>query len=134
MKRFLYAIVLMIGSAISANASVLFPLFVDIAPSYEEGVSEEFQAAGVEAAMYHSTKPDFLVSTFEAVEGFLKDTLPSDVTRTEKKIDDRILVTYTSINIKDDTIETNPLMSTIYVLSRPDNSYVAAYVEQEIDN
>lgn len=134
MKRFLYAILLMSGSAISANATVLFPFFVDIAPKYEEGLSEEFQAAGVTSAMYYSTQPDFLVSTFTAVESFLKDTLPSDVTRTEQKIGDRILVSYTSINRTNDTIETKPLKTTIYVLSRPDKSYVAAYEEQEVDN
>ena len=84
--------------------------------------------------MYYSTQPDFLVSTFTAVESFLKDTLPSDVTRTEQKIGDRILVSYTSINRTNDTIETKPLKTTIYVLSRPDKSYVAAYEEQEVDN
>ncbi len=134
MKRFLYSVFIMIGSAVSVNAAVLFPFFVDIAPDYEEGVSEEFQAAGITDAMYHSTRPDFIVSTLSTVQDFLKDTLPSDVIRTEQKIGDRILITYTSINRKNDTIETNPLMSIIYVLSRPDNSYVAAYDEQEVDN
>ena len=132
--RFLYALFLIIGSAVSVNATVLFPFFVDIAPKYEKGSSEEFQAAGITNAMYHSTQPDFLVSTLTAVESFLKDTLPSDVTRTEQKIGDRILVTYTSINRKDDTIDTKPLKTTIYVLSRPDKSYVAAYAENEVDN
>lgn len=134
MKRFIYAILLMVGSAISANATVLFPFYVDIAPKYEEGLSEEFHDAGVTSAMYYSTQPDFLVSTFTGIESFLKDTLPSDVTRSEQKIGDRILVTYTSINRKDDTIDTKPLKTVIYVLSRPDKSYVAAYDEQEVDN
>lgn len=133
MKRFLYAMLTLIGSCISANATVLFPLFVDIAPTYYEGLSEELRAAGVPCGMYHSTKPDFLVSTIPEVESFLKDTLPSDVIRTEKKVGDCLLITYTSINRKDDTIETKPLQSTIYILGRPDNSYVAAYCEQEVD-
>lgn len=134
MKRFLYAILLMIGSAVSANATVLFPFFVDIAPKYEEGLSEEFQSAGVTSAIYYSNEPAFLVSTFTGIESFLKDTLPSDVTRSELKIGDCRLVIYTSINKKNDTIETNPLKSIIYVLERPDKSYVAAYDEQEVDN
>ena len=31
-------------------------------------------------------------------------------------------------------METKPLKSTIYVLGRPDKSYVAAYAEEEVDN
>lgn len=134
MKQFLFVAILVIGSAVNAGATVLFPFFVDIAPKYEEGLSEEFRAAGVTSAMYYSTQPDFLVSTFTGIESFLKDTLPSDVTRTEQKFGDRILVTYTSINRKDDTIDAKPLKTTIYVLSRPDKSYVAAYAENEVDN
>lgn len=134
MKRFLHAILILIGSVISANATVLFPHFVDIAPVYEDGLSEELQAAGVPCGMYHSTKPDFSVSTVPAVESFLKDTLPSDVTRSEQKVDDCMLIIYTSVNRKDDTIETKPLQSSIYILCRPDNSYVAAYCEQELEN
>ncbi len=134
MKRFLYAILLMIGSAISADATVLFPFFVDIAPTYEEGITEELRAAGVPDGLYYSTKQDFLLPNFAAVESFFKDTLPSDVIRSEKKIGDSILVTYTSINRKADTMETKPLKSTIYVLGRPDKSYVAAYAEEEVDN
>ena len=134
MKRFLHAAFLLIGSVVSTNATVLFPFFVDIAPKYEEGLSEEFQAAGVTSAMYYSTQPDFLVSTFTGIESFLKDTLPSDVTRSEQKIGDCRLVIYTSINKKNDTIKTNPLMTTIYVLERKDKTYVAAYDEQEVDN
>ena len=95
MKRFLYAILLMIGSAISADATVLFPFFVDIAPTYEEGITEELRAAGVPDGLYYSTKQDFLLPNFAAVESFFKDTLPSDVIRSEKKIGDSILVTYT---------------------------------------
>lgn len=134
MRRFIYAILILIGSGISADASVLFPHFVDIAPDYKDGLSEELQAAGVPCGMYHSTKPDFLVSTIEKVESFLKDTLPSDVTRSEKKVKDCRLIIYTSINRKeDDTIETPPLQSTIYILGRPDNSYVAAYCEGEVE-
>lgn len=134
MKRFLYAILILIGSVISANATVLFPHFVDIAPTYEDGLSEELRAAGVPCGIYHSTKPDFLVSTISAVESFLNDTLPSDVTRSEQKVGDCLLIIYTSVNRKDDTIETKPLQSTIYILGRPDKSYVAAYCEQEVEN
>lgn len=135
MRRFIYAILILIGSGISANATVLFPYFVDIAPDYKDGLSEELQAAGVPCGMYHSTKPDFLVSTISKVESFLQDTLPSDVTRSEKKVNDCLLIIYTSINRKeDDTIETTPLQSTIYILGRPDNSYVAAYCEEEVED
>lgn len=134
MKRFIYALLMIVISAVSGNATVLFPHFVDIAPSYEDGLTEELQAAGVPCGMYHSTKPDFLLKTFTSAEKFLKDTLPSDVTRTEKQVGDQILVIYTSINRPADTIATNPLQTTIYLLSRPDNSYVAAYCEQEIEN
>lgn len=133
MKHILCLVLILIGFDFSANASVLFPHFVDIAPVYEEGLSEELQAAGVECGMYHSTKPDFLVSTISAVDDFLKDTLPSDVTRSEQKVGDCVLIIYTSVNRKNDTIETKTLQSTIYILGRPDKSYVAAYCEQEID-
>lgn len=134
MKRFLYSMLLLTGVTFSAKSAVLFPFFVDIAPDYQEGVSAEFQAAGVECAMYHSTRPDFLVSTLSAVESFLKDTLPADVTRDEQTVGDCLLITYTSVNKKADTIETKSLKSTIRILSRPDKSYVAAYDEQEVDN
>lgn len=134
MKRFLYAMLFMAVSAIGMNATVLFPHFVDIAPNYEDGLTEELRKAGVTCGMYHSIKPGFMASSFTEVESFFADTLPSDVTREEKKIGDSLLVIYTSVNTKsDDTIETTPLKSTIYVLHRPDNSFVAAYCEEKME-
>lgn len=131
MKRPLNTLLLLIGFTMSANATVLFPHFVDIAPNYEEGLTEELQAAGVPCGMYHSTKPGFLTSNFTEVEDLFKDSLPDDVERTEQKTGDCLLVIYTSLNKKDDTIKTKVLKSTIYILKRPDNSFVAAYCEQE---
>ena len=132
-KQFLYTVLLLIGSTVSANATVLFPFFVDIAPNYEEGITKELQAAGVTCGMYHSTKPGFMVSNFTEVEDFFKDTLPSDVSRSEKKVGKCLLVVYTSVNPKNDTIKTKALRSTIYVLRRPDNSFAAGYCEQEVE-
>lgn len=131
MKRLLNAILLLIGITVSANATVLFPHFVDIAPNYEDGLTEELQAAGVPCGMYHSTKPGFLTSNFTEVENLFKDSLPDDVERTEQKIGDCLLVVYTSLNKKDDTIKPKNLKCTIYILKRADNSFVAAYCEQE---
>lgn len=131
MKRLLNAILLLIGFSMSANATVLFPHFVDIAPDYEEGLTEELQAAGVPCGKYHSTKPGFLASNFTEVENLFKDSLPDDVERTEQKIGDCLLVVYTSLNKKDDTNKTKALKSTIYILRRADDSFVAVYCEQE---
>lgn len=131
MKRLINAILLLIGITVSANATVLFPHFVDIAPNYEDGLTEELQAAGVPCGMYHSTKPGFLTSNFTEVENLFKDSLPDDVERTEQKIGDCLLVVYTSLNKKDDTIKSKNLKCTIYILKRADNSFVAAYCEQE---
>lgn len=131
MKRLLNTILLLIGITVSANATVLFPHFVDIAPNYEDGLTEELQAAGVPCGMYHSTKPGFLTSNFTEVENLFKDSLPDDVERTEQKIGDCLLVVYTSLNKKDDTIKHKTLKCTIYILKRADNSFVAAYCEQE---
>lgn len=131
MKRLLSAILLLIGVTVSANATVLFPHFVDIAPNYEDGLTEELKAAGVPCGMYHSTKPGFLASNFTEVENLFKDSLPDDVERTEQKIGDCLLVIYTSLNKKDDTIKSKTLKCTIYILKRADNSFVAAYCEQE---
>lgn len=131
MKRLINAILLLIGITVSANATVLFPHFVDIAPNYEDGLTEELQAAGVPCGMYHSTKPGFLTSNFTEAENLFKDSLPDDVERTEQKIGDCLLVVYTSLNKKDDTIKSKNLKCTIYILKRADNSFVAAYCEQE---
>lgn len=132
MKRFLYVTLFLAMTALCMNATVLFPHFVDIAPNYEEGLTEELQKAGVTCGMYHSTKPGFMASNFTELESFFADTLPSDVVREERKAGDSLLVIYTSVNAKsEDAIKTNPLKSTIYVLRRPDNSFVAAYCEEK---
>lgn len=135
MKRFLYAMLFLAGTVISSNATVLFSHFVDIAPNYEDGLTEEIRAAGVTCGMYHSTKPGFMASNFTEVEDFFANTLPSDVAREEKKIGNCLLVTYSSVNTKEgDTVKHKSLKSTIYILRRPDNSFVAAYCEEETDN
>lgn len=131
MRRLIYTILLLLGSAVSANATVLFPYFVDIAPNYEDGLTEELKAAGVPCGLYHSTKPGFLNSNFTEVEDLFKETLPSDVERVEQKRGNSMLVVYTSINKKDDALNTKTMKSSIYILRRADNSFVAAYCEQE---
>lgn len=131
MRRLIYAILLLLGSAVSANATVLFPYFVDIAPNYEDGLTEELKAAGVPCGLYHSTKPGFLNSNFTEVEDLFKETLPSDVERVEQKRGNSMLVVYTSNNKKDDALNTKTMKSSIYILRRADNSFVAAYCEQE---
>lgn len=131
MRRLIYAILLLLGSAVSANATVLFPYFVDIAPNYEDGLTEELKAAGVPCGLYHSTKPGFLNSNFTEVEDLFKETLPSDVERFEQKRGNSMLVVYTSVNKKDDALNTKTIKSYIYILRRADNSFVAAYCEQE---
>ena len=132
MKRLLSVLVLIIGLAFGAKATVLFPHFVDIAPNYEDGNTRELMAAGVDCTMYHSTTPGFMASNFDEAEAFFKDTLPSDVTRTERKIGDAVLVIYTSTNTPDDNIDNDDLISTIYILKRADNSFAAAYCEQRV--
>lgn len=131
MRRLIYAILLLLGSAVSANATVLFPYFVDIAPNYEDGLTEELKAAGVPCGLYHSTKLGFLNSNFTEVEDLFKETLPSDVERVEQKRGNSMLVVYTSVNKKDDALNTKTMKSYIYILRRADNSFVAAYCEQE---
>lgn len=131
MRRLIYTILLLLGSAVSANATVLFPYFVDIAPNYEDGLTEELKAAGVPCGLYHSTKPGFLNSNFTEVEDLFKETLPSDVERVEQKRGNSMLVVYTSVNKKDDALNTKAKKSSIYILRRADNSFVAAYCEQE---
>lgn len=131
MRRLIYTILLLLGSAVSANATVLFPYFVDIAPNYEDGLTEELKAAGVPCGLYHSTKPGFLNSNFTEVEDLFKETLPSDVERVEQKRGNSMLVVYTSANKKDDAPNTKAKKSSIYILRRADNSFVAAYCEQE---
>lgn len=133
MKRFLYALLLLIGSAVSANATVLFPHFADIAPDYEEGLTDELRAAGVPCGMYHSTRPGFMASNFTEVEDLFRESLPADVSRSEQEAGDCLLVVYTSVNQKDDTTKTKALKSTVYILRRPDNSFAAAYCEQETE-
>lgn len=133
MRNIFITAIVSILFTIGANGTVLFPHFVDIAPNYERGVTEELEEAGVKSALYHSTAPGFMTSNYTEVESFFKDTLPNDVVRTETEVGDRLLVTYTSINKKDDTIKTGDLKCTIYVLRRPDDSFVAGYSEVEIE-
>lgn len=132
MKRFIISAVSVLILAFASEATVLFPHFVDIAPNYEEGNTPELTAAGVDCAMYHSTKPGFMASDFTEVEAFFKDTLPGDVSRSETKVGDCVLVTYSSAHDKNDAMETGTIMYTIYVLRRPDNSFVAAYCEKKV--
>lgn len=133
MKRILMTVIMMTSLMIAVNATVLFPHFVDIAPDYEEGSTPELTASGIDCAIYHSTKPGFMASNFTEVETFFKDTLPSDVERMESKSGDNILVTYTYVSKKKEAVDTGCLKSTIYVLKRPDNSFVAAYCEKRIE-
>lgn len=132
MKRLIIIAMLLVACVTGASATVLFPHFVDIAPDYEEGSTAELEAAGVECVMYHSLKPGFMASNFTEVESFYKDTLPSDVERTERVVGDNTLVIYSSVNKPADTIDTGEFKSVIYVLKRPDNSFVAGYWEQKL--
>lgn len=134
MKKILIATVIIMTCVFGANATVLFPHFVDIAPDYKEGNSTELAEAGVDCAMYHSVKPGYWPSNFNDLESFFKDTLPSDVSREEHAVGDKLLVIYTSLDKKEaDTISTKPLKSTIYVLKRPDGSFAAAYCEHVVE-
>lgn len=91
----------------------------------------EFKVAGVEDAIYHSTNPGFKASNFAELESFFRDTLPLDVERTEANLDDCVLVSYTSVFSKDGGA--NGKLSIIYVLRRSDNSFAAAYCEQDAE-
>ena len=129
MRKLITLIILWVGVAIGANATILFPFFVDIAPDYEYGLTAELQAAGVTSAMYHSTKPGFICSTFREAENFLKDVLPDDVERTVTDKDGISLVVYRSVQ----TNEVEKIFSTIYLLPRKDGSFVAAFDEYKED-
>ncbi|MDE5842670.1 MAG: hypothetical protein K2H35_02905 [Muribaculaceae bacterium] len=133
MKRLINLILFVIIVCFSSNATALFPFFVDIAPNFEDGTTDELEAMGVECAAYHSTRPGILTSTFTQVEEFFKDTLPAEVTRIEKKVGDNLLVAYISEPRKNDTMSTSSYRFTIYVIRHPDDSFVAAYCEEEIE-
>lgn len=136
MKKRLFVNLLAATFTLCADATVLFPNFVDIAPEYEEGNVKELADLGVDCGMYHSTKPGFMASTFTEVENFFKDTMPSDVNREERivKIDEKEykLVIYSSLNKPNDTIDTGALLSTIYVLQLPNDSFKAVYCEKKV--
>lgn len=134
MKYFISAILMIMAAAFQSHATVLFPFFVDIAPEYAEGNTETMAAAGVDCAMYHSTKAGFLASTFTEVENLFMDSMPGDVTRTERALGDNRLVVYTSVNTPDDTAGTGTLVTTIYVLRMPDDSFQAVYCEQRAED
>lgn len=84
MKKKIFGILMTSIFSLCANATVLFPHFVDIAPNYEKGNAKELADLGVDCGMYHSTTPGFMTSTFTEVESFFKDTLLSDVKREER--------------------------------------------------
>lgn len=129
-KSVILSIALFVSGIFGAKATILFPHFVDIAPNYDEGNCPELMEAGVDCAIYYSTKPGFMTSTFTEVESFFKDTLPSDVLRTEQKVGDFLLVTYSSENKN----EVTTYHTAIYVLQQPDNKFKAVYCEYEVDN
>lgn len=136
MNKKLFGVLLAMIFSVCANATVLFPYFVDIAPNYEEGNVKELVDLGVDCGLYHSTKPGFMTSTFTEVENFFKDTLPSDVKREERTVTvgekKYKLVVYSSLNVADDTIKDHALKSSIYVLQLPNDSFKAVYCENKV--
>lgn len=136
MKKKLFGILLAAVFLLCANATVLFPHFVDIAPNYEKGNAQELVDLGVDCGMYHSTTLGFMTSTFTEVENFFKDTLPNDVKREERTvtIDKKKykLVVYSTLHVADDTIKDHALQSTIYVLQLPNDSFKAVYCEKKV--
>lgn len=132
MKKFLISQFLFLVGFFGANATVLFPFFVDIAPEYKDGNSPQFLEVGVDNVKCFGTKPDFLLKSFSSVEAFYKDVLPGDVIKEESIVKGRKLITYTSINENNDVIKTDALKCTIYVLELPDGKYAAGYSEERI--
>lgn len=133
MKKIVIAALLCIV-AVSAKATVLFPFFVDIAPTYQKPATPEFEAVGITNALYYSTSRSFYPETFAQLESFYKDVLPKDVLREEDEINGTKIVIYSSIqDFKDDTIQTSPILYAIMVIPMPDGSYRAAYIEGEVE-
>lgn len=137
MKKKLFGMLFAVVFPLCANATVLFPHFVDIAPNYEDGNLKEFADLGVDCGICHSTTPGFITSTFTEVENFYKETLPSDVKREERIVGEEKykLVIYSSIHKSSDidTIKTNALQCTIYVLQQENDSFKAVYCEREVE-
>lgn len=130
MKKLITTALITLLAAFGANATVLFPHFVDIAPNYEEGNSEELKGFISDKVLYHSTIPG-LTSKFSDVISFFHDTLPSDVKIEERKIGDKRLLVVSSLHKCNDTIATSHLLCTIYVLELPDDKFCAVYCERE---
>lgn len=133
MKKIVSLLIMVVAMATAMNATVLFPMFVDIAPGYGDGVTEEFKAAGVDSAMYHLTSHSFYPKTFTELESYFKDAMPSDVNREERMIGDKRLVIYSSVQRSSDPIPSAPLYTAIYVLEQPDNSFTAVYQEYNLE-
>ncbi len=133
MKKFLSILLLAALSAVTSNATILFPFFVDIAPSYSEGNLPTLAEAGIKQVMYSSDTPSFYPKTFEQAIIFFKDTLPGDVKVEESKVGNMRLVTYTSLtDNKSDAIETSGYLCKIYILEQPDGSFHSAYFEVQV--
>lgn len=133
MKKILTLLLVAIASAISSQATVLFPNFVDIAPDYSKGNIPTLADAGITQVSLSSTTTSFYPKTFQQAVSFLKDVLPGDVLCEETKVGDMRLVTYTARHSNSsDTIVTDGLLSIIYLLERPDGSYHSGYYEAPI--
>lgn len=133
MKKYLIIVLIALSSALYSKATVLFPMFVDIAPSYSEGNIPSLAEAGVETVMYSSTSPSFYPKTFEDAVSFFKDVLPGDVKVEETKVGNMRLMKYSTVSRhSSDTIATSGLLSAIYLLEQPDGSFHAGYLEVEI--
>lgn len=133
MEKFCTLLLITFASALASNATVLFPHFVDIAPSYSEGNLPSLLDAGIESVMYSNDKPTYFPATFEEAVSFFKDTLPADVEVEETVLGNLRLITYTSLNDhSSDTIATSGLLSVIYLLEQPDGTFHSGYYEAEV--
>lgn len=110
MRKFFAALLLTVSSAIAANATVLFPFFVDLVGNYD-GANEGGSAL-------YSGK---CMMSKEATDVFLADVLPSDVTTTKVN---KTLTVLTSAYSSSDTMGDNvDKVYAIYLITKGETVY-----------
>lgn len=110
MRKFFAALLLTVSSALAANATVLFPFFVDLVGNYD-GANEGGSAL-------YSGK---CMMSKEATDVFLADVLPSDVTTTKVN---KTLTVLTSAYSSNDTMGDNvDKVYAIYLITKGETVY-----------
>ena len=134
MKRLVISLIVAV-SALSLKATAMFPFFVDIAPNYREGTTQEFVDLGIDDVSICCDAPgSFYPTTFSQVESFYNDVLPDGVLKEVKTLGDYTLAIYTYVNAHHDaTIVTDAVEFKIYVLGMPDGSFKAGYSENTVE-